>query len=994
MSLNQPRKIGVRVLFLSVFLILASAATAAAADVIPFDHEVIEQTQGLRVVGDIDGDGYNDIVAINEGKTGEFLVWYQYPYWNKKQIVNFDDFPDFKSFRSDELNLADIDGDGDLDVVGRVGKPGNNTTDGVVCWFENPRPQLAPGQHGWKRHDLGATHYSKDLETTDFNGDKRVDVVARTTEPRLHIFIQQAEGAWKVVAIPTRRFDGLATADLDRDGDADIVLNGFWLETPADPISGKWAEHNIDKKWWNQPGTGFRFNSSKVEVADMNGDGCLDVVISAAEREGYPVSWYEAPPDPRTGQWTERVIGFVDKCHSLQVADFDNDGDLDVLAGELVKPQGAPFPFGIFVNQGDSLRWSWQELTNKGNYSAKTGDIDNDGDVDIVGVGNYDAPPIEIWRNRTSDRKLSLNQWTYIHVDATRARHPVMKGGGGGWFGLALADLTGDGYKDIASGKWFYRNPGGDMRARWERVEIGEPVDAVLALNVDRDRFGDLIALECDKQYWFEATDEQGTAWKGRQIGSLPVCNHGIGAQGYLTAQLVPGGRPEILLTGAGIYYMQVPDDPVKADWPVVRISKEGNGEGIAAGDIDGDGDLDVLAGFEVEGKGKGVAWWENPGNGTADWRQHDIGAAETWADRFCLADINGDGRLDAVVSEETRKKPAAHLFWFEQPRDPRDQEWQRHTVVGGIHSLNSLDVGDIDRDGDPDIVSCEHKAPNPRLLLWENDGKGGLSERVLDEGKESHLGARLADMDGDGDLDIVSIAWDNFSDLHLWRNDAPRAEPSNKRILSWNCLPKFMAPVTVGASGSEREDKPVEIRLNFTDWLARLGAASAFDERTIRVEEVDSAGDVIDGSVLFQFDKDADYDAERKASGTLVFLLSGITRPGSERRFQVLFSDTSAAAPPPPFAPQVSFRDNVPYEGQASFEVLTRTATYYYHKRGGGFASMIDNRGADWISYHPGGRSAGEFRGIPNLAPAGFHPGSGETNLESRVVSQGPSGW
>jgi hypothetical protein len=42
-----------------------------------------------------------------------------------------------------------------------------------------------------------------------------------------------------------------------------------------------------------------------------------------------------------------------------------------------------------------------------------------------------------------------------------------------------------------------------------------------------------------------------------------------------------------------------------------------------------------------------------------------------------------------------------------------------------------------------------------------------------VDTGKESHLGARLVDLDGDGAQEIVSIAYDGFQQLHLWRNDA-----------------------------------------------------------------------------------------------------------------------------------------------------------------------------------------------------------------------------
>jgi len=74
-------------------------------------------------------------------------------------------------------------------------------------------------------------------------------------------------------------------------------------------------------------------------------------------------------------------------------------------------------------------------------------------------------------------------------------------------------------------------------------------------------------------------------------------------------------------------------------------------------------------------------------------------------------------------------------------------------------------------------------------------------------------------------------------------------------------------------------------------------------------------------------------------------------------------------------------------YQGQRSFRIETPKAVYLYHRDGAGFASVIDADGNDWIGYRPGGRSAGEFRGIPNVRPAGFHPGY--TESASRIADR-----
>jgi hypothetical protein len=82
---------------------------------------------------------------------------------------------------------------------------------------------------------------------------------------------------------------------------------------------------------------------------------------------------------------------------------------------------------------------------------------------------------------------------------------------------------------------------------------------------------------------------------------------------------------------------------------------------------------------------------------------------------------------------------------------------------------------------------------------------------------------------------------------------------------------------------------------------------------------------------------------------------------------------------------------DAVDYQEQESFKIETPSVTYYYHKQGAGFASIIDKDGHDWLSYRPGGGPAGEYRGIPNMGhPEGYcHPGKTVSN--SKLISRGP---
>ncbi|HLA39150.1 MAG TPA: VCBS repeat-containing protein, partial [Candidatus Glassbacteria bacterium] len=507
-------------------------------------------------------------------------------------------------------------------------------------------------------------------------------------------------------------------------------------------------------------------NNCKVLVADIDLDGRLDVLLSQSEKPGFPVSLYRTD-DPLAGPWRETVITQgLDYVHNLKAADFDLDGDIDIFAAEMTKGDD-PDEVAVFLNDGTSEHWTKLVLAASGSYSAIVGDVDSDGDLDILALHNWDSGPLELWINRTrTEKDLSLARWRYIQVDSTRAKW-------GDWnepswskyFGLAAGDLTGDGYGDIVSGRYFYRNPGGTIKTGWERVDLGLNVDAMLIVDVDGDQYGDVIGQACPALYWLEAEDLSGGKWRSRRIGTQPPTDHGNG-QGYLTAQIVPGGKPEILLEGGdGISFIEIPDNPEAGEWPRTLIAPESYG--MCAADFDGDGLVDV-AGFEIlEETLRPVTWWKNPGaGGRGEWVKHEIGRTDGfYPDRISAGDIDGDGLPEVAVTEETQELvPRWKTYWFARPADPTGL-WPRHTV-SVQYTTNAMDLADMDSDGDLDIITGEHRGPK-RLVIWENNGRGAFSYHLVDKGKENHLGARCFDLDGDGDLDIVGICWDSYGLLH-----------------------------------------------------------------------------------------------------------------------------------------------------------------------------------------------------------------------------------
>jgi hypothetical protein len=442
------------------------------------------------------------------------------------------------------------------------------------------------------------------------------------------------------------------------------------------------------------------------------------------------------------------------------VGDVDGDGDPDVLTGEMhIGDQRVV----VFENDGGSF--DPHLVSDTGTHNARLADLDGDGQLDIVGK-NFDGPKVvEAWL--TSARPAGpLDRWTRVELDDDRDESSR----GQAYFGLAAGDLDGDGDTDLASGKYVYLNPGADTATPWERVTLPVDVDAMWILDVDGDGHNDVVAQRLPEIHWLVPSSD-GRTYEDRVVAEgLVEPDHGD-SQGYRTAEI--DGEPALVFTtGAGIWYLTVPDDPEQTPWPATQITRDPTTEDVlAVGDVDGDGCTDAVGSVDRTR----VGWYRNPCSGGADWSRYEIGSTDDFADRSDLADVNGDGRLDLVVTDENGDPTGAGTFWFEAPADPTTGDWPRHTIAEQ-GSTNAMSVADVDEDGLPDVVTGEHKGAL-RLVVWQNlDGGSEWVPHVVDRGVESHLGARVVPLDADGTLGIVSIAWDSPEQMHLWMPCRPAA--------------------------------------------------------------------------------------------------------------------------------------------------------------------------------------------------------------------------
>ena len=350
---------------------------------------------------------------------------------------------------------------------------------------------------------------------------------------------------------------------------------------------------------------------NNVHAADVDGDGDLDVLATAFTDDGIRL-WYNLGGSPLA--WSAQNIDLgLDGAHFIQSADMDGDGDLDLLSAAQLAGQLAWFR----NDGGQPVSWTKSVVDDAypGAQQVFSKDMDADGDLDLVATA-YNAGDASWYRNEGGDP----TAWTKMTISASI----------GGPVSCWPVDLDQDddfdvltaGYNDGVLSWW--RNDGGEP-ITWSQSFLGSTFQGaheVRAADIDGDGDPDVFAgayALSDVRWW-------------RNDGGNPIQWHEEvidpqlgGAASVSSADMDGDGDLDILGTGqdAGelAWYINDGKDPIT--WSKIIIDNDLAGAWAHLPyDLDGDGDMDVLAGGTYSHQ---VVWYENR-SVRADRKPHDGG--------------------------------------------------------------------------------------------------------------------------------------------------------------------------------------------------------------------------------------------------------------------------------------------------------------------------------------------------------------------------------
>ena len=641
-------------------------------------------------VGDLDGDGDQDIVY----STASEIFWLN----NLDGLGSFSDpILIYEDMNIPLLELADVDIDGDLDIVAVVFYSGD-------FWFENTSGLGDFSAHEWETSVI--IPYA--LHVYDVDGDGDNDVLYYGDEGWLG-WVEDIDGSGNFdVKHEIKSFSVLASlypTDFDGDGDDDILivdgnLGLNWFENIEDGNFGPQIEIE-------------QLNGGYPQFLDVNGDSQIDVVTKNAQEIYFTVDvggqLFETTNIPLNLQ-NPVVVGSL----AFTYGDYDADGDFDFCQFQNYATLEHTL---VLENRNDT---SFEEITKLEYFdqefkSIEIGDIDGDTDLDFI-IEDSKNEKISWYENRGG----VSTSWEEHVVSDTIWSTGAIPGSN-----LVLSDIDGDSDLDIVKNHldeslYWLENSDGNYGAPLHFIEIQ---DEVVNLNsVDMDSDGDMDIVAGFEEYILVYVNQDGLGsfsegieiHRGDRIGD--VFTFDVDGDGLIDVM------HEILFEGT--YWQKNLGGGSFSD--TLQIS--GSTIGVLVRDVDNDGDMDII---NKGIYGSGLEWFENDDLGNFTINTSIVSSSNTLI-VLLTSDIDSDGDMDIVVHD-----PNSFDFgWLENLGQSSGFSDYKFLITNDVKNFNPKITKmnlDVDHDGDEDFIL----AREGQVDLYENRSDANFINGVVKFGND-----------------------------------------------------------------------------------------------------------------------------------------------------------------------------------------------------------------------------------------------------------------
>lgn len=548
-----------------------------------------------------------------------------------------------------------------------------------------------------------------------------------------------AKGGVEGGGTPATLTSCLATGDIDGDGDTDFVAG-------ADDSNPNRVYKNDGTGLFTDTGLALGASGTlAVALGDLDGDGDLDLVAGNA---GALIG----PGPERMGQANEVYLNtdgngtFVASSsfgnadtRDVALGDLDGDGDLDIITANF----GSGEPNGVWLNDGTGAFTPTTPLGTTHSTTVSLGDFDSDGDLDLF-VGNDFMPETNrVWLNNGLASFIDFGE--ALNTANTRDS--------------AVGDFDADGDLDIAvsvSGQnQIAVNNGAAVFTDALQFLGNADTRAIEAADMDGDGHLDLVAGNFA---------DENQVWRNDGTGVFSDLGQTIGTNFTVAIALLDSNGDGDVDFVEGNSFGAIVDElwtnSLSGTWGGATFVDSGQALGssdtraLVIGDVNRDGNLDSVTG----NSGQANRVWLGVADGTFVDSGQALGLASTEA--LALGDVNGDGTLDLV---EAIGGASGNRVWTSNTAG---------TFTDSGQSLGSSDtravlLADVDLDGDRDIVAGNAGQAD---RVWINPGTGAFVDSGQTLGSAETRGLAFGDVDGDGDGDIV--AGNRGGANRVWLND------------------------------------------------------------------------------------------------------------------------------------------------------------------------------------------------------------------------------